>query len=96
MNEKEYFSTGEIAELTGVTVRTLQYYDNIGLLPARKRNKSGYRLYDKSDLAKLQQIIFYKSLGLKINEIQEVVQETTTKAELIARFEKQQGLLYQR
>ncbi len=96
MSEKEYFSTGEIAELTGVTVRTLQYYDNIELLPARKRNKSGHRLYDKSDLAKLQQIIFYKSLGLKISEIQEVVQETTTKAELIARFEKQQGILYQR
>lgn len=94
--EKEIYSTGEIADLTGVTVRTLQYYDNIDLLPATKRNESGHRLYDKSDLTKLQQIMFYKSLGLKINDIQEIVQETTTGDDLISRFEKQHEILYQR
>lgn len=93
---KEIFSTGEIAALTGVTVRTLQYYDNIGLLPATTRNESGYRIYDKSDIAKLQQIIFYKSLGLKINDIQEIVKETTTDKDLISRFENQQEILYRR
>jgi len=92
---KETFSTGEIAELTGVTVRTLQYYDNIGLLKANRKTSSGHRVYDKKSLTKLQQIIFYKSLGLKIDEIKEIIPDTTTKADLIALFENQRELLYQ-
>lgn len=49
----------EVAKLTGITVRTLHYYDEIGLLKPSGITKSGYRLYDKEALLKLQQILFF-------------------------------------
>ena len=52
----------EVAKLTGVTVRTLHYYDEIGLLKASKVTEAGYRLYSNADLEILQQILFSESL----------------------------------
>ncbi len=59
----------QVAELTGVSTRTLQYYDEIGLLKPSELTESGYRLYDDESLQKLQQILFFKELGFKIKEI---------------------------
>ncbi|MCR1897437.1 MerR family transcriptional regulator [Irregularibacter muris] len=79
MNIKEY-SIGDLVNATGITVRTLQHYDNIGLLPASERDENGRRYYTEGDIMKLEQIIFYKSLGFTLKEIQQrLVNETELK-----------------
>ena len=96
MQNENIFSIGEIAKLTGVTVRTLQYYDNIGILPLEKEGTNGRRYYRESDLVRLQQILFYKTLGLKIKDIKKLLEETVTEKQLISVLGKQQDILYQK
>ncbi|MGI5970477.1 MAG: MerR family transcriptional regulator [Oscillospiraceae bacterium] len=62
-------TVGEAAKLVGVSVRTLHYYDELGLLRPSGATKAGYRLYDKSDIERLEQILFYRELGLKLADI---------------------------
>lgn len=64
----------EVAKLTGVTVRTLQYYDEIGLLKPSNVTESGYRMYSNENLEVLQQILFFRELGFPLNEIREIMQ----------------------
>jgi MerR family transcriptional regulator, thiopeptide resistance regulator len=59
----------EFAELAGVTVRTLHHYDRLGLLKPSYRSEVGYRLYSQSDLARLEQIVVLKFLGLPLKSI---------------------------
>lgn len=66
----------EVAKLTGVTVRTLHYYDEIGLLKPAETTISGYRNYSESDLVILQQILFFKELDFSLNEIKEIINDT--------------------
>lgn len=54
----------EIANLTGVSVRTLHYYDEIGLLVPTSKSESGYRLYDDKALETLQQILFFREFDI--------------------------------
>ncbi len=62
----------EVAEMLGVSVRTLQYYDRVGLLkPAR--SKAGYRLYSEQDIQKLQQIISYRDMEFSLQEIEMLI-----------------------
>jgi len=63
------FSVGEIAQWSGVTVRTLHHYEHIGLLVPAARSSSGYRVYDDADLERLQQILFYRELGFSLDHI---------------------------
>jgi DNA-binding transcriptional MerR regulator len=70
MNE---YSVSELARLAGVTVRTLHYYDEIGLMGPSARSASGYRLYNHDDLLRLQQILFYKELELPLGEIKAIM-----------------------
>ena len=51
------------------STRTLRYYDGIGLLPPQKTTEAGYRLYGESQVDRLQQILFYRALGLELKEI---------------------------
>jgi DNA-binding transcriptional MerR regulator len=60
---------GELARRTGLSVRTLHYYDEIGLLSPSHRSRSGHRLYTARDIAKLQQIISLRQLGMSLDEI---------------------------
>ena len=62
----------EVAKLTGVSVRTLQYYDEIGLLIPKKLD-NGYRDYSDENLDKLQKILFYRFLKFKLNDIKELL-----------------------
>lgn len=94
MEKKRKFSIGEISKLTGVTVRTLQYYDNIQLVPLQKSKTSRRRYYTESDLTRLQQVLFYKSLGLKIKDITKLLEETTTAEQLRHVLEKQREIFY--
>ena len=92
MGEKDRYSIGEVARLSGVTVRTLQYYDNIGLLPTEK-DASGRRYYSSGHLLKLQQVLFYRSLGLPLRNIQRLVMDAAT-PEQIAQVLAQQREVY--
>ena len=67
-------STKEVSKLTGVSVRTLQYYDEIGLLKPCTVKESGYRYYNNDDLEKLQQILFFKELDFQLKDIKEIMQ----------------------
>lgn len=62
-------TTSQVAELAGISIRTLQYYDEIGLLKPTELTQAGYRLYDDEALQKLQQILFFKELGFQLKEI---------------------------
>ena len=64
----------EIAKLSGVSVRTLHHYDDIGLLVPDDATGAGYRLYSEDNLATLQQILFFKELGFPLKEIKELLE----------------------
>jgi MerR family transcriptional regulator, thiopeptide resistance regulator len=85
-------SIGKLAQLCGVTVRTLQYYDRSGLLPA-SFNRSGRREYSGEDLIKLQQILFLKSLGFPLKKINGNLLKTGNLAELGMLFNRQKKIL---
>ena len=63
----------EVSELTGVSIRTLQYYDKIGLLRPTGHTMSGYRLYDDTALEKLQQILLFRELEFPLKDIRRIV-----------------------
>jgi len=63
------YTIGEVARLSGLTVRTLHHYDAIGLLPPSHRAMSGRRGYASTDLERLQRILFYRELELPLDEI---------------------------
>ena len=63
----------EISELTGISVRTLHYYDEIGLLKPTQKSDAGYRLYDDRALEILQQILFFREFDIPLKEIKAVL-----------------------
>lgn len=63
----------EISDLTGISVRTLHYYDEIGLLPPTNKSDSGYRLYDDKALEVLQQILFFREFDIPLKEIKAII-----------------------
>ena len=83
-------SISQVAKLTGVSIRTLQYYDEIGLLKPSKLTASGYRMYDGNALQTLQQILFFKELGFSLKEIKEILEKPDF--DRIAAFKKQKEL----
>ena len=64
---------GELAQIAGVTPRTIRYYENLGLLSPNEREGKGFRYYSQTELAKLQKIDCLKSLGLTLEEITTVI-----------------------
>lgn len=66
-------TVNEASKLTGVSIRTLQYYDKIGLLKPTGYTESGYRLYDDTALNRLQQILLFRELEFPLKEIKEIV-----------------------
>jgi MerR family transcriptional regulator, thiopeptide resistance regulator len=69
MSSRRTYQIKEVAHMAGVSVRTLHHYDEIGLLVPKLRTAGGYRLYDDSDLMRLQQILIGRELGLSLREI---------------------------
>ncbi len=67
--DERVWKIGELAEATGLTVRTLRHYDRIGLLTPTKRTEAGYRLYGKADVARLQRILSLRHLGFPLERI---------------------------
>jgi DNA-binding transcriptional MerR regulator len=63
------FTVGELARLTGITVRALHHYDEIGLVIPSERTAAGYRMYGDADVLRLQQVLLFRELGLPLGEI---------------------------
>ena len=88
------YSVGQVAELAGVTVRTLHHYDKIALLSPRERSTAGYRRYGDGDLERLQQIMFYRELGFSLVEIATLLDDPN--ADASAHLRRQRRLLSKR
>lgn len=70
---KQTFSTGELAKLCNVSVRTVQYYDKEGILSPSELSDGGRRIYTEDDLKKFRCICLYKALGFKLDEIKKIM-----------------------
>ncbi len=82
------YSIGELAKLAGVSIRTLRYYDKIGLLKPIDRAESNYRFYGKDELYRLQQILFYKELDFELKKIKKLLDDPD--------FDRLKALTFQR
>ena len=67
------YSGNKLTKMSGVSARTLRYYDEIGLLKPKHVAPSGYRMYGQDDVDKLQQILFYRELGFSLNDIKQLL-----------------------
>lgn len=67
---------GDLAKQTGISVRTLHYYDEIGLLSPSHRTEAGYRLYGEEDITRLQQIVSLRQIGFSLEEIRECLDQS--------------------
>ncbi|NLY43127.1 MAG: MerR family transcriptional regulator [Clostridiaceae bacterium] len=67
------YTVHKLAKMAGISTRTLRYYDEIGLLKPARTNSSGYRIYGKAEVDKLQQILFYKELGVSLDRIKDII-----------------------
>lgn len=102
---KNHWKVGELATLTGLTIRTLRYYDQIKLFSPSQYTESGHRLYTKSDLAILQQVLSLKQIGLSLDDIHTVMKNRdkssateimeTQIARVTEDIQVQQNLLYE-
>ncbi|MBC3797995.1 MerR family transcriptional regulator [Acetobacterium tundrae] len=82
-------SVNEVSKLAGISRRTLQYYDEIGLLPPSAVKKSGYRQYDDDCLRRLWSILFYKELGISLDDIRLMLENSKEMEKELIRQHKQ-------
>lgn len=73
-NSMNLYSVHKLAKLAGISVRTLHYYDRLGLLKPSVRTEARYRLYGDQELIRLQQILFYKELDFSLDEIRRILE----------------------
>jgi len=91
---KAYWKIGELAKRTGVSIRTLHHYDEIGLLSPSHRTESGHRLYGREEVVRLQQILSLRQSGFSLEEIRGMLARRHSDARLfidrhIARLKQQ-------
>lgn len=87
------YTTGEIAKLCGVSVRTVQYYDTRGILTPSELSEGGRRLYSEDDLRRMKIICFLRDVGISINSIGELLSETNLSSVISTLLEQQEELL---
>ncbi len=78
----------EVSALSGISVRTLHYYDKINLLKPTLYSETGYRYYDEAALEKLQQILFFKEFELPLKEIKAIMENTAFDKETTLKKQK--------
>lgn len=71
------YTVQKLGRVAGVSTRTLRYYDEIGILKPARINSSGYRIYGQTEVDRLQQILFYRELGLSLDDIKKIVTAPT-------------------
>ena len=76
----------DVSEISGVSIRTLRYYDEIGLLKPTELSDAGYRLYDSKALERLQEIMFFKELEIPLEDIKKIMDSPN--------YDKEQALHY--
>ena len=67
------YTVQKLGSLAGISSRTLRYYDEIGLLQPARINSSGYRIYGQAEVDRLQQILFYRELGVELEQIKDIL-----------------------
>ncbi|ODG92362.1 MULTISPECIES: MerR family transcriptional regulator [Bacillaceae] len=67
------YTVQKLGLLAGISTRTLRYYDEIGILKPARINSSGYRIYGQAEVDRLQQILFYRELGMNLENIKEII-----------------------
>jgi len=83
------FTVGELSRLTGVTVRALHHYDEIGLVRPSQRSAAGYRIYNDGDVLRLQQVLVFRELGVPLEEIGTALDEASDRAALLRRHRRE-------
>ena len=78
----------EISDLTGISVRTLHYYDEIGLLKPTEKSDAGYRLYDDKALETLQQVLFFREFDIPLKEIKAVLENPALERNQILQMQR--------
>lgn len=67
------YTINKLSELAGISTRTLRYYDEIGLLSPKRISSNDYRIYEQNDVDLLQQILFFRELGMSLDEIKKII-----------------------
>jgi MerR family transcriptional regulator, thiopeptide resistance regulator len=88
------WTVGQVAERSGVTIRTLHHYDEIGLLRPSRRSASGYRLYTDEDLVRLQHVVVYRRLGFPLEEVAVLLDDP--EADVAAHLRRQRAAVMSR
>lgn len=88
------YTIQQLANLAGVSTRTLRYYDEIQLLKPKRLNDSGYRIYGTKEVDRLQQILFFRELGMKLEDIQVIL--TNHADDLLNLLQKHKAALEQK
>ncbi|MGN6419526.1 MAG: MerR family transcriptional regulator [Pseudobacter sp.] len=88
------YSVKMLAELAGVSVRTLHHYDQLGLLIPSERTDAGYRLYGQGELLRLQQILFYKEMELSLTDIAAILDDPSF--DMLAALQQHRAVLEKR
>lgn len=86
-----HLTVGQVADLAGITVRTLHHYDETGLLRPSGRSPAGYRLYTADDLARLRSVLFYRELGFALDDIAALLDDPA--ADTVSHLRRQHDLL---
>jgi len=89
----DLYSSGQFAKIAGVTLRTLRYYDKIGLLKPCAHKDSGHRLYSRKDFARLQKILTLKYIGLSLEEISNIIKFDITDKDFKKSLEIQRKII---
>lgn len=83
-----YFSSGEVAKKLGVSLRTIRYYDDIGLVEPTSKDDSGRRLYTAEDILQLQKVMLLKETSMPLKDIQNILNQITMERILLLHKEK--------
>jgi len=83
------FTVGELSRLTGVTVRALHHYDEIGLVRPSQRSAAGYRIYNDGDVLRLQQVLVFRELGVPLDEIGTAIDRASDRAALLRKHRRE-------
>lgn len=78
----------EMSALTGISVRTLHYYDQIGLLKPSRKSEAGYRLYDDKALETLRQLLFFREFDIPLREIKAILEDPALDRDRILRMQR--------